>query len=73
MNVCNVRSSIEFKIAKLIHADDKQLKRDIIHKPFEDFPREEMSYLINYFIGFLTGYFEYINPRTRRKNDDQKM
>ena len=60
MNVCNVRSSIEFKIAKLIHADDKQLKRDIIHKPFEDFPREEMSYLINYFIGFLTGYFEYI-------------
>jgi len=60
MNVYNIRSSVEFKISKLINADDKQFKRDILHKPFEEFPGEEIICLINYFVGFLTGYFESI-------------
>ena len=63
MNLHNIRSSIEFKIAKLIHADDDMFKRDILHKPFAEFPREEINYFINYFVGFLTGYFESIRDR----------
>lgn len=58
MDVHNIRSSIEFKIAKLIPADDQKFKRDILYNPFEEFPREEIIYFINYFVGFLTGYFE---------------
>ncbi len=63
MNLNNVRSSIEFKIYKLIDADDKNFKRDILHKPFEEFPREEITYFINYLVGFLTGYFEHLRNR----------
>ncbi len=63
MNVHNIRSSIEFNIAKLIHADDKQFKREILYKSLEEFPREEINYFINYFVGFLTGYFESIGDR----------
>lgn len=63
MNLHNIRSSIEFKIAKLIHADDEKFERNILHKPFEEFPREEINYFINYFVGFLTGYFESVRDR----------
>ena len=63
MNIYNIKSSIEFKIAKLIHADDKRLERDILHNPFEEFPREEINYLIDYFVGFLTGYFKSVRDR----------
>lgn len=63
MNLHNIRSSIEFKIAKLIHADDNKFKRDILHNPFEEFPREEINYFIDYFVGFLTGYFESLRNR----------
>lgn len=58
LNICNIRSSIDFKIAKLIHADDKKLERHILHDPFEEFPREEITYFTNYIVGFLTGYFK---------------
>ena len=63
MNLYNIRSSIEFNIAKLIHADEEQFKRDVLHSPFAEFPREEINYFINYFVGFLTGYFESIKDR----------
>lgn len=63
MNLHNIRSSIEFKIAKLIHEDDERLERNILHNPFEEFPREEITYFFNYFVGFLTGYFESVSKR----------
>jgi hypothetical protein len=63
MNLYNIRSSIEFKIAKLIHEDDERFERDILHNPFEEFPREEINYFINYFVGFLTGYFNSVRDR----------
>jgi hypothetical protein len=63
MNLYNIRSSIEFKIAKLIHVDDERFERDILHNPFEEFPREEINYFINYFVGFLTGYFQSVSDQ----------
>ncbi|WP_207687077.1 hypothetical protein [Desulfonema limicola] len=53
MNIYNIRSSIEFGMRKLIKSADDTLERDIIHKPFEDFPREEINYFINFFVGYL--------------------
>ncbi len=63
MNTYNTRSSIEFAIAKLIHADDQQYDRNVLHEPFEEFPREEINYFIDFFVGFLTGYFETIKSK----------
>ena len=60
MNVHNVRSSIEFNFVKLISTDDDRFKRDILHKPFDEFPKEEIIYFINFFVGYLTGAFEII-------------
>lgn len=58
MNIYDIRSSIDFKIARLIEEDDERFERGILHKPFEEFPRQEINYIINYFVGFLSGYFE---------------
>jgi hypothetical protein len=58
MNINNVRSLIEFNIAKLIQEDDERFERGILHKPFEEFPRQQINYFINYIVGFLSGYFE---------------
>jgi hypothetical protein len=63
MNIYNIRASIEFNIAKLIQADDERFERDVIHEPFEEFPREEINYFINYLVGFLSGYFESVRKR----------
>ncbi len=57
MNAFHYRSSIEFRLSKLIHVDDDRLRRDVLHNPFDDFSKEEKKHFINYFIGFLTGYF----------------
>lgn len=57
MNIYNLRSSIEFNIAKLIQADNERFERDVIHEPFEEFPREEINDFIDYLVNFLTGYF----------------
>ena len=58
INIHNIRSSIEFKLAKLICADDESFERGVFHHPFQDFPREEIKYFTNYLVGFLAGYFE---------------
>lgn len=58
LNVYNVRTSMSFKIAKLIHSSDNRFDRNIIHQPFPDFPRQEINHLIDYMAGFLSGYFE---------------
>ena len=63
MNIYNVRSSIEFNIAKLMSAGDDTANRNALREPFAEFPREEMNYFINYFIGYLTGRFEGISKR----------
>jgi hypothetical protein len=57
MNIYNVRSAIEFNMAKLIHADDKTTERGILYHPFDEFPESEITYFINYIVGYLTGYF----------------
>jgi hypothetical protein len=57
MNLMNLRTSVEFNLAKLISPGNKRIKRGILHEPFKEFPREEITYFINYFIGFLTGFF----------------
>jgi len=58
MNIFNIRSSIEFSIRKVIHIDDETYKKDVLHDPFEEFPREEINYFIEYLAGYLTGYFK---------------
>jgi hypothetical protein len=58
MNIYDIKSSIDFKIAKLIEDEDERFEKGIHHKPFEEFPREKINYVINYFVGFLTRYFE---------------
>jgi len=57
MNVCDIKSSIYFRMAKLVRAGDKKFRRDRAHDPLEEFSRREMNYCINYFAGFLSGYF----------------
>jgi hypothetical protein len=57
MNIYNVRSVIEFNMAKLIHADDKTAIRGIFNHPFDEFPESEITYVINFLVGYLTGYF----------------
>jgi len=63
MNLMNLRSSMEFNMAKLICADDDRFERGVLHDPFEEFSRKEITYFINYFVGFLTGYFEVVSDR----------
>ncbi len=63
MNVINIRSSIEFNLRKLIHVEDNSHERGVIHKSFEDFPRDEITYFIGFFAGFLTGYFNSSSER----------
>lgn len=58
MNLFNFKTSVEFRIDKLIPDEDETFERDIYHEPLEEFPRSEINYLINYLAGFLTGYFE---------------
>ncbi|MEI7696237.1 MAG: hypothetical protein WCI64_11420 [Chlorobium sp.] len=58
MNIYNVRSVIEFNMAKLIHADDKTATRGILNHPFDEFPESEITYFINFFVGVLSGYFK---------------
>jgi len=60
MNIYNVRSAIEFNMAKLIHADDKTFERGILYHPFDEFPESEITYFINYIAGYLTGFFNVI-------------
>lgn len=64
MNLFNIRSSIEFRLSKLVQAGDERLNEGILHNPFADFPRDEINYVINYLVGFLTGYFEAVSKQT---------
>lgn len=54
----NFRSYIEIRMAKMFPEDDETFDRDVFHDPFDDFPRSEMRYLLNYFIGYLSGCFK---------------
>jgi len=63
MNIVNIRSSIEFMIAKVLHKDDRSFDRHLLHDPLEEFPRTEMNYLINFIVGFLTGVLEAAKDR----------
>jgi len=59
MNIYNIRSSIEFNIAKLIQADDERFERDVIHEPFEEFPRRKSTILLITWSDFLQ---DILNP-----------
>ena len=52
MNIHNIRSSIEFGLRKLVTPNDNIYEKDAIHESFEEFPREEILYFINYLVGF---------------------
>jgi hypothetical protein len=58
MNICNIRASIDFRVAKLIHKDDSSFDRTVLHNPLEEFPRSEINYVINFLVGYLTGFLE---------------
>ena len=60
LNIYNMRSSIEFRLFKLPGPDVQNINRGILHQPFPDFPRPAIRYVINYIVGFLSGYFESI-------------
>ncbi len=57
VNICNCKSAMEYSVRKLIHADDEDFDRDLMYQPFDDFPTEEKRRFIDYFVGYLTGYF----------------
>jgi len=57
LNIFNMRSGIEFCFYKLISADDRRFERSVMQRPFEDFPQDEMNYMVNYICGYCTGYF----------------
>jgi hypothetical protein len=58
LNICNFRSYIEFRLSKLLGAEDENLRKDIYHKPFEELSKGDISGLTGYLIGFCTGFFE---------------
>jgi hypothetical protein len=62
MNIMNLRSSIEFNMRKLVFPDN-EVERGIMYEPFEDFPRREMTYVINFLVGYLSGYFEVVSDQ----------
>lgn len=60
LNIYNMRSSIEFKLYKLPGAGEQSIDRHRFHAPFPEFPRHAIRCVINYIVGFLSGYFESI-------------
>ena len=60
LNISSMRSCIECRISKLILADDVSFDRGLSHNPFNELPRQEIKFIINYLAGFLTGYFKSI-------------
>lgn len=58
LNIYNFRSLIEFRISKLIDANDQNLRKDIYYEPFEEFSKKDIAIFISYIVGFCTGYFE---------------
>ena len=59
LNIFNKRASIEFWLAKVIRADNKEFDRWVIHESFEDFTRPEINKLIAHFTGYLNAKFNY--------------
>lgn len=60
LNIFNMRSGIEFRLLKLPGADEQNIDTHKLHQPFPDFPRESIRSVINYIVGYLSGYFESI-------------
>lgn len=58
LRVVHVRTSVDFRFAKIIATDPSKSDVMRLHEPFDELPRATMNYIINYFLGFLTGYFE---------------
>lgn len=58
MNVKNVKSSIEFKINKLIDSNNEKIDINNIFHPFDEFSKSEINSFIAYFVGILDGYFK---------------
>ncbi|MBV5298691.1 MAG: hypothetical protein JZU64_11335 [Rhodoferax sp.] len=66
LNIFNMRSGLEFCFYKLISANDTRFDRIVMQKPFEEFPQDEINYLVNYIAGYCTGYFN----ETEKYHDD---
>ena len=49
------------------------LQKKAIHEPFDEFPREEILYFINYLVGFLTGFFQNNNTKYNIKIIDWNL
>ena len=64
MNIFNTRSAIEFKLLKLVPSGDEKLNSMILYKPFDDFPREEINNLNQYFTAFFSGFFKSVSKKT---------
>lgn len=63
MEIIDIRASIDFKVAKIIYADDKTYRRELVHEPFTELPREEINYCINFITGYLTGLFKVLHKQ----------
>ena len=63
-HVVNFRGRAEFRLRRLVDANDERLKNPIYYPPDADeFSREEISGFVRYFVGFLEGYCESLASR----------
>lgn len=60
LRIYNFRTSIEFKIGKVIHTKDKNLDKLILYKPFREFSKNDINRVISFLVKYLTEYFKTI-------------
>lgn len=55
--VRDYKGSLEFNLRRIIEQTDTEIRREIVHEPFEDeFSKAEIGFFYAYFSGFLEGY-----------------
>jgi hypothetical protein len=61
LEVCDCRGSLEFRIWKVVAADDDRIREGLIRPPFSgEFPREEIDKFIPHFFSYLVDCWEAI-------------
>ena len=60
LKIYNFRSFTEFKFAKVV---SKQEAAQRHHDPFPEMTQAQITYFINHFVGFLTGYSESLDTK----------
>lgn len=64
LNFMDLKGGLNFRFTKILTTPEEREKypdkvRDILYKPLaDDFPKEEMRYVMNFFLSYLVGFME---------------